>query len=432
MLKLYFKQAWQLLKQNKLFCSIYIIGTGLAIAMVLFLAILYYIKIAPVYPETNRNRIVVVSLLEEQSIDKSSMSSGALSHKAVKEMFYTLKTPEVVSAVLLSYEENFVALTGGELKQVSVEYTDAAFWQVFSFSFMNGKPYSEEEFASGIPVVVVSESLSKQLFGTTESVGKRFELNFREYRVCGVVKDVSYLTPSTYAQIWLPYTCNKDYEQTFGSMGLIGPMKVYMLAKSSKDFPAISKEVAEKERTLNATEKEYNLHLHGQPDPYWESIFRYHSNQDIDWKELIKSNLLLLALLLLVPIINLSGMIASRVGKQVEEMGIRKVFGASKRALLSQLLYENLFLTFCGGLLGLLFSYLMVFLCRNWFSDLFVEWVSPLPEGVNVALTPSMLINPTVFLLTFLVCLILNTLSTLLPAWKSLQRNIVDSLSINK
>ena len=59
MIKLYFKQAWQLLKQNPLFSSVYVLGTGLGIAMTMSLVIIYYIKMAPVYPEENRNRILV-------------------------------------------------------------------------------------------------------------------------------------------------------------------------------------------------------------------------------------------------------------------------------------------------------------------------------------------------------------------------------------
>ena len=33
MIKLYLKQAWTLIKQNKLFTSIYVVGTGLSIAL---------------------------------------------------------------------------------------------------------------------------------------------------------------------------------------------------------------------------------------------------------------------------------------------------------------------------------------------------------------------------------------------------------------
>lgn len=38
MIHLYLKQAWALLKQNKLFSTLYIAGTGLAIAMTMVMA----------------------------------------------------------------------------------------------------------------------------------------------------------------------------------------------------------------------------------------------------------------------------------------------------------------------------------------------------------------------------------------------------------
>lgn len=54
MVKIYLKQAWVLLKQNPLFSTLYIVGTGLAIAMTMIVAVIYYVKVAPVYPEVNR------------------------------------------------------------------------------------------------------------------------------------------------------------------------------------------------------------------------------------------------------------------------------------------------------------------------------------------------------------------------------------------
>lgn len=39
MYKQYLKQAWQLMKQNRFFSAVYIIGTGLAISMVMVMAV---------------------------------------------------------------------------------------------------------------------------------------------------------------------------------------------------------------------------------------------------------------------------------------------------------------------------------------------------------------------------------------------------------
>ena len=59
MIKQYFKQAWTMMRQNKLFTSIYVAGTGLSIAFTMVLFIIYYVKFAPIYPEYNRDRMLV-------------------------------------------------------------------------------------------------------------------------------------------------------------------------------------------------------------------------------------------------------------------------------------------------------------------------------------------------------------------------------------
>ena len=61
MIKTSFKQAWAMMKQNRLFTTIYVAGTGLSVAFTLILFIIYYVKFAPIYPEYNRNRTLVVN-----------------------------------------------------------------------------------------------------------------------------------------------------------------------------------------------------------------------------------------------------------------------------------------------------------------------------------------------------------------------------------
>lgn len=45
MYKIYLKQAWALIRQERLFSSVYIVGTGLAISLVMVLSIVFYVKI---------------------------------------------------------------------------------------------------------------------------------------------------------------------------------------------------------------------------------------------------------------------------------------------------------------------------------------------------------------------------------------------------
>ena len=48
--KIYLRQAWTLMKQNRLYSAIYIVGTGLSVALMMVVFLIYYIKFAPIYP----------------------------------------------------------------------------------------------------------------------------------------------------------------------------------------------------------------------------------------------------------------------------------------------------------------------------------------------------------------------------------------------
>ena len=89
MYKVYLRQAMQMLRQNKFFSIIYITGTGLAITMVMILAILYYFRTGNIAPETNRDRMLVIQhgkILNK--VEGQGNGSSRLSYPTIKECFY--------------------------------------------------------------------------------------------------------------------------------------------------------------------------------------------------------------------------------------------------------------------------------------------------------------------------------------------------------
>ena len=87
-----------LIRQNKLFSSLYVLGTGLAIAMTMIIAIVYYIKIAPIYPEVNRSVTMRMKGVSAMHV-KGGGNSYLCSYEMLKEWFYPLKSAEPVTAV---------------------------------------------------------------------------------------------------------------------------------------------------------------------------------------------------------------------------------------------------------------------------------------------------------------------------------------------
>lgn len=432
MIKLYLKQAWKLLRQNMLFSSMYILGTGMAIAMIMILVIIFYIKIAPIYPETNRMRTLVAKRAEVVYHKNKGSTSYSFSYQAVKDYFYPLQKAEAVTAVCLTDEEYPVVKKEGDKNAmpVQVKYTDAGFWKVFAFAFLDGNPYNEADFQSGLHVAVISESMAKKLFGTIHVAGRFFSFDYMEYKVCGVIRDVSYAMPATFADIWIPFTTRQDaFASDQWGEHLLGPMQVYMLAPSIKETDDLRKEVNEVLRKVNGSQQKFTFSIEGKPDLYWQSILREYGDGTLDWMILFKTFGTMILALLLVPAVNLAGMLSSRMEKRLSEIGVRKAFGAPNNELVKQILVENFMLTCLGGLVGLTLAYITVLLGRNWILRLFDTWPGMLPEGVDTFFTPTMLFNPFLLGGTFMVCMILNLLSAIIPLRRSLKKEIVYSLN---
>ena len=95
----HFRQALAMMREEKLFSGIYILGTALAILFTMVMAVVYYIKLAPIYPERNRARTVYFEGLRIEA-DNGAMAgaSARLPHSGIQvyngeeycETFYTI------------------------------------------------------------------------------------------------------------------------------------------------------------------------------------------------------------------------------------------------------------------------------------------------------------------------------------------------------
>ena len=83
MRRTYLTQAFTLLKQNRLFSMLYIAGTGLAIAMTVVVAVVYYVKLAPIYPERNRGNTLYLTHVSFKSEQEAMTYQSALSYRAL-------------------------------------------------------------------------------------------------------------------------------------------------------------------------------------------------------------------------------------------------------------------------------------------------------------------------------------------------------------
>ncbi len=424
MIRLYFQQALFHLRENPIITWVSILGTALSICMIMVVVITFQVRLVDCEPEINRSRSLYVSTMsvKAKGAPDSNSANSFMSVRTGQECFKSLKTAEVVTLVSLP-EKVRAAVPAGAKTTADMKETDESFWQVFRFRFLSGSAFTKEDSDAGLPRAVICATVARRLFGRTDVAGQILQLNHVDYRISGVVADVSMLATSAYAQVWIPYNStdmrNLDWEE-----GTMGSMRAVILAHSSAEFPAIRQETELLRHKYNEGLRDVEVFYRGQPDEQFASLYRKW-NEIPDTKAIILRYMLIIVILLLVPAINLSSMTLSRMRKRMAEIGVRKAFGATGRELVRQVFFENLLLTLVAGSLGLLLSYAATFLLNGFLFD---NTTNAYLVG-ETSLTPGMLLSPWAFLLAFGFCLLMNILSAGIPAWRASRMNITDAIN---
>jgi len=418
----YTKQVWAHLRQDPLISTISVLGTALSIFLIMLVVMLQQVNVAPYSPESNRNRFLHASYLSTASCqdENQSTNNGPMSEQATKELYSSLKTPERVTVYAFLCRPSVLSVSNAVSFVAQTKQTDDDFWRVFDFDFVNGKPYDKAAFKAGQHVVVVDENVARKLYGDINVSGKDISLNHAPYKIVGVVKNVSTLASKAYGEIWIPYTATNLVSRSSGAQGLLS---VTILAHHRTDFPAIVSEVNQRLTQYNKKLKEQNIRILSRNRPYdqeKESI-NYSSNEEPDVTAMHRRQIIMIAILLLVPAINLSSMTQSRLRKRIAEIGVRRAFGCTRMELLWNILMENLATSLIAGVLGLILCVIF----SSLFSDLI--FAQPFSSG-TLTVNASMLLQPSTFALAFIFCFVLNLISSLIPAWRASHGNIVNAL----
>ena len=391
MIRLYFQQALYHLRENPIITWVSVLGTALAICMIMVLVITFQVRLVDCEPEVNRSRSLYVSAMSVKNKGGSDgdSSNARMSVRTGRECFKSLTTAEAVTLVSLP-EKVRVSLPAGNKVTADMVQTDDAFWHIFRFRFLSGKAFTKADSDAGV--------------------------------LCAVA-DVSVLATSAYAQVWIPYT-STDIARLAWWEETVGQMRAVILARSAADFPAIREEAEQLRRKYNDSLRDSEVFYRGQPDERFANLYRKWSETP-DTKAIILRYMLVIAILLLVPAINLSSMTLSRMRRRMAEIGVRKAFGATGGELIRQIFFENLLLTLFAGVLGLALSYAATFLLNGF---LFNNSTNAYLSG-ETALTPGMLLSPWAFLAAFGFCLLMNILSAGIPAWRASRMNITDAIN---
>ena len=316
----YFRQALALIREERLYSAMYIAGTALAIAFTMLIAEVFYVKVADIAPEVRRSTTYYLDFLPL----KSDPNTGApLNHEVFTTLFQKMKTPECVTGavVIHSNDRPYIKMADGlHDRAVTSKSVEPGYFRFYEYRFVQGAPFTQDDFDNGRNVAVITDEVSDLLFGRgADAVGKTISVNNFDFRVCGVVEAPSALMEESVADIWMPYTTTlafSGWEVNWRET----PIDVTFSVPAAKR-EAFMQELKEVEARYNSVHKgqeaEIAPHLKSHYSKVWEGIADVFDAWDQDLIWYIAPAILLL---LLVPALNLSGMVASRMERQLPEM----------------------------------------------------------------------------------------------------------------
>ncbi|WP_158799150.1 ABC transporter permease [Pedobacter sp. L105] len=413
MLKNYFKIAIAVLKRRKFFTFISLFGISFTLTILIVLTSFLDHLLSPSYPDINRDRELYINKMIFRSTKNDYFNGGSPTLYFYQHYVSTLKTPYKLA--IYTEAENTNAYQNNKKIVFEQKYTNIAYWEVYQFQFIEGKPYNQQELKNADHVVVISEDARDNYFGKNVlATGKYLEANDIKYRVTGVVKTAPYLDFYCYADLYLPYTLSK---QDLKTRNLMGGFSATMLADSKTDLPKIKAEYLEMVKKLPIDKTEDNMNvINSYADYYLEGYSRSLSSEpDNGLSTLYFYFGLFIFFFMLLPTINLVNINISRIMERSSEIGVRKAFGASSKTLTYQFIVENLILTFLGGVLGIVLSSIVIYLINS------AEIVPNLKMHINL----------TVLFYGLLACLIFGLLSGVYPAWRMSKLNVVTALKAN-
>ncbi|HWB24872.1 MAG TPA: FtsX-like permease family protein [Chitinophagaceae bacterium] len=408
MLKNYFKIAIAVLKRRKFFTFISLFGISFTLAIIIVVTAFIDHAVRPGYPDVNRDRELYADRMHLKSSKNQSNINGGPSFYFVNHYVANLKTP-----VKVSIQSNGSATNSyvNNKKLVNrLRYTNDQFWQVLQFNFIEGKPYNKQQVDNAEKVAVISEDMRNAYFGEdAKALGKYIETDNVQYRIIGVVTSLP-ATSNVFADIYVPYTLSKE---DLHNTGLIGGYRAIMLFNSRDDFKRARDEYNQMVAKL-PRDPQFDL-VYTYADTYPETFTRglpFAEGEDAGVTTFLIIATIIILLFLLLPTLNLVNINISRIIDRSSEIGVRKAFGASSRTLVYQFIVENLILTFLGGIVGIVLSFIILQIINN----------AGLVDHMHLA------INLHVLFITLLACIFFGLLSGVYPAWRMSRMHVVTAL----
>ncbi|OOG36324.1 ABC transporter permease [Rhodanobacter sp. C05] len=419
----YLDLALRSLKRNKVLTALMVLAIGLGIGASMTMLTVLHVMSGDPLPERSGQ-------LYCPQLDPLPLKYQQSAYGPDPRLNFTW--PDAMALVAAHRAERQAAMAGGALLirpaqaglrpfYVDGRYATTDFFAMFGVPFLRGQGWSAADDAGRTRVVVLSDTLSRKLFGTDDSIGRMVRFGDADLRVIGVSADWQ-PKPMFYAdasakvfddadQFFLPLSTALDLKFDTNSnqsswSSFEGDMKSPVLTwlqvwVQLKDAAQVA---AYRQFLIDYSAQQKALGRFERP-PTQARL--YGLMNWLDRQNLVPADVRLqlwLALgFLLVCMINIVALLLAKFLRRSGEVSVRRALGARRRDIFLQFGIESAVIGLAGGVLGLAIAQLGLWSVRH----------RPDDYAHLAQMDVSMLIG------TFVLAMLASVLAGLLPAWRA-------------
>ncbi|MFN8353115.1 MAG: ABC transporter permease [Spirosomataceae bacterium] len=370
MIKNYLKIAWRNLLKNKVYSLINMVG--LALGLCCFLLISLYVIDELSYDRFHEKVGRIYRINSDIRFGGSDLRLAVCSDP----MGATLKReyPQVEQFVRFYTSEGskFIKKGSEYLNEQRIAYTDSTVFDVFSLPVLTGDPKHGLDNPNS---AVISADAAQKYFGTTDAVGKTLEVGVNQpvlYKVTAVMETIpsnshfhfdvllsmdnlrsyslgNYLSHNFQTYIVLREDADpKAFEKNFDDVlekYVLPQAKQFMEIKSMKEFEKADNHLGYSLMPIT------DIHLRSDRFP------ELSVNGNIQYVYIFSAVALFLLLIACINFMNLS---TARSVKRAKEVGIRKVLGTERGALIGQFIAESTLTSYLAFVIALALAWALL------------------------------------------------------------------------
>lgn len=357
MIKNYLKIAWRNLIRNKSFSLLNIIGLsiGMSVSALSVIWIVYETGFDQFHEKKDR-----IYQVNNQDFLEGEIWTW---NSTPKVMASVIKSdyPEVESVSRYNYEDTYLFSVDEKRIKATGTLVDPDFLNMFSFPLLEG---TIETVLADVNSIVITEEFAETLFGDESPVGKMVTVDNRDsFKVSGVLENLPSNTEFTF-EFLIPwaYLTQKGWDDKHWGNNSVA---TYVLLKEGTNYTDFSKKIKNLRERYDKKSPEMETLLY----PFSRVSLHDEFENGIETGgriELIRMFGIIAGIILIIACINFMNLSTARSEKRAKEVGIRKVVGARKVALVGQFLGESILLSFIAGV----FAFLIVWIALPYFSTL--------------------------------------------------------------